>query len=248
MQNHQILGVDVGASGVKGAIIDVKNGELQSERLRLPTPRPADPAHLAETFAELVGEVGWSGAIGCGFPAIIKNGEARSAANISKAWIGQNVEELFSEVCGSPVYVINDADAAGLAEMRFGVGKEQKGVVVLVTIGSGLGSALFIDGQLVPNTEFGHLYLRNMVAEHFASNSTRKKYDLSWEAWGPRFNEYLEHLQRILTPDLFILSGGISKRFEEYKAYLNVDTPVVPARLLNNAGIVGAACHASESR
>lgn len=248
MQAHAILGVDVGASGVKGAIVDVRSGELLSERKRRPTPRPADPEHMSETFAALVDDLGWEGAIGCGFPAIVKDGVARSAANISEKWIGVNVEAAFSEASGQPVRVLNDADAAGLAEMRFGVGKGQAGVALLITIGSGLGSALFVDGKLVPNTEFGHVYLENMIAEHYASNSARKNYDLSWEVWGERFNEYLWHMQRLLSPNLFILSGGISKRFELYEEYLTVETPVRPARLLNNAGIVGAACFAGDER
>ncbi len=245
MQAYEVLGIDVGASGIKGAVIDTRSGELLSERRRLPTPRPADPDGMARTFADLTRELGWNGPIGCGFPAIIKHGIAHSAANISKEWIGRNVNVLLSEASGLAVEVLNDADAAGIAEMQFGVGKGQNGVVILVTIGSGLGSALFIDGQLVPNTELGHLHLRNMVAEHYASNSARKNLDLSWEVWGRRFNEYLLHLERLFTPDQFILSGGISKRFNNYEVYLSTKAPVTPARLLNNAGIVGAALHAA---
>lgn len=244
MQENLVLGVDVGASGIKGSIVDINAGELVSERLRLPTPKPSLPETMAETFQILVNELNWSGPVGCGFPAIVKNGVALSAANISKQWIGRDVSGLFSQSTGLPVYVVNDADAAGVAEMVHGAGKGKQGVVILITIGSGLGSALFIDGKLVPNTELGHLFLRNMVAEHYASNSARKNFDLSWEVWGRRFNEYLQHLERLFVPDMLILSGGISKRFKNYEQFLNTEAPVVPAHLLNNAGIVGAALNA----
>lgn len=241
MDDTMILGIDVGASGIKGAIVDVRSGELLTERVRLETPPAADPQSMAEIFRTLVRMHNWSGPIGCGFPAIIKKGVAHSAANIDRDWIGTNVEQLFSDASGCPVHVLNDADAAGIAEMQFGLGKGKEGVVLLITIGSGLGSALFVDGKLVPNTEFGHLIMHGQVAEHYASNNTRKQYDLSWEEWGGRFNEYLHHLVRLLSPDYIILGGGISKRFEEYAHFLDVETPVSPALLYNNAGAVGAA-------
>lgn len=244
MEYNTILGVDVGASGIKGAIVNLKNGELLSERKRLETPRPATPENMADTFGELVRSFDWTGPVGCGFPAVIKDGTARSAANIHESWIDTNVEEIFSQSSGCEVKVCNDADAAGVAEMSFGVGKGEKGVVILITIGSGLGTALFINGQLVPNTEFGHVFLHKMVAEHYASNTARKKYDLSWEKWGKRFNEYLLHIEKILNPHLIILGGGVSKRFEFYDQYIKVNSPVIPAKLLNNAGIVGAASYA----
>jgi polyphosphate glucokinase len=240
----QILGVDIGGSGLKGAIVDVISGELRSERIRLVTPKPSTPERMAETFLELVQKLNWSGPVGCGFPAIVRRGIAETASNIDKSWIGKNIETLFSEATGLQVAAVNDADAAGYAEMDFGQGKNQSGTVLLITIGSGIGTALFIDGKEVPNTEFGHLFMHNMIAEHYVSNSARKKHDLSWEKWGKRFNEYLHHLERLLSPDLFILGGGISKDFNNYAKYFNITTTVTPARLLNNAGIVGAAGYA----
>ena len=239
-----ILGVDIGGAGLKGAIVDVLSGELRSERIRLETPKPSTPERMTETFKELVQRLNWTGPVGCGFPAIVRHGVAHSASNIDKGWLGQNIETLFSEASGLSVAALNDADAAGYAEMDFGKGKGQGGSVLLITIGSGIGTALFVDGQEVPNTEFGHLIMHNMIAEHYVSNSARKKLDLSWEKWGKRFNEYLLHLERLLSPDLFILGGGISKDFDSYHKYLKVETPVTPAKLLNNAGIVGAAGYA----
>lgn len=244
MQEHYILGVDVGASGIKGGVVDTQSGTLLNERLRLETPLPATPEAMAETFAELVRLHEWKGPIGCGFPAIVKHGVAHSAANISPEWIGKNIIEIFSLACGCPVEVLNDADAAGLAEMRFGLGKRVGGTVVLITIGSGLGSALFIDGRLVPNTEFGHLFLHGQIAELYASNNARKRENLSWEEWGQRFNEYLVYIERVINPDLILLSGGASKQFDKYEPYLTVEVSVKPAQLLNAAGTIGAAVYA----
>ncbi|MCO6493994.1 MAG: ROK family protein [Phaeodactylibacter sp.] len=246
MQERKILGIDVGASGIKGAVVDIDSGELLNERIRLETPDPATPGAMAETFAELVRQHDWKGLVGCGFPSIIKNGVAYSAANISEDWIGKNVVEIFSLACGCPVEVLNDADAAGLAEMQFGLGQGEMGTVLLITIGSGLGSALFIDGHLVPNTELGHIFLKNQkrVAEQYASNNARKREDLSWEEWGIRFNEYLQSIERVLNPDLILLGGGTSKRFDKYEGYLDLRTPVKPAELLNAAGTIGAATYA----
>lgn len=240
MDDTRILGIDVGASGMKGAFVDAKTGELLTERVRLDTPQPANPISMADTFRTLVRMHNWAGPIGCGFPAIVKKGVARTAANIDPAWVGTSIERIFSDASDCPVHALNDADAAGLAEMQFGLGKGKEGVVLLITIGTGLGSALFNDGRLVPNTEFGHLLLNGKVAEHYASNKARQHLKLSWEEWGRRFNEYLKHLERLLAPDYIILGGGISKRFEEYADFIDVETPVSPALLYNNAGIVGA--------
>lgn len=247
MQAQQVLGVDFGASGIKGAVINVHTGELLTERLRFPTPNPSTPQEIAKVFRQLARDLAWEGSIGCGFPALIKKGVAFSAANIDKNWIGVNTEALFSEATGSPVFTLNDADAAGLAEMRFGKGRGMQGVVLLITIGSGLGTCLFVDGKMFPNTELGHLILKNRrEAEHYASNNARKRYKLSWEKWGKRFNEYLHYLDQLLSPDFIILGGGTSKSFELYQKYLSVSVPIAPATLLNNAGMVGAACYAWE--
>ena len=246
MQERRVLGVDVGASGIKGAVVDIETGQLLNERIRLETPDPATPEAMAEAFAELVRQHSWKGLVGCGFPSIIKGGVAFSAANISEKWIGTNVVEILSLASGCPVEVLNDADAAGMAEMQFGLGQGEMGTVLLITIGSGLGSALFIDGKLVPNSELGHIYLKGQkhVAEQYASNNARKREDLSWEEWGIRFNEYLETIERVFNPDLILLGGGTSKRFDKYDTYITVQTPIKPAELLNAAGTVGAAVYA----
>lgn len=247
MDNHKlVLGVDVGASGIKGGIVNTITGELLTERLKLETPHPATPDAIASTFSELVKLHDWKGLIGCGFPAIMKDGVARSAANIDPSCIGTNFEELLTEVAGMPVLTLNDADAAGIAEMRFGIGKGVRGVVLMITIGSGLGSGLFIDGKLVPNTELGHLFLNDMVAEHYASSNAKKKDDLSYDIWGARLNEYLVHVDRLFTPDLFMLGGGISRKFDKYKHLIDPKLNVKAAELRNRAGTVGAAIYARE--
>ncbi|RMF03375.1 MAG: ROK family protein [Bacteroidetes bacterium] len=248
MANQIVLGVDIGGSGIKGGLIDVKRGEMISERHRIPTPRPATPKAVAQTFKELVAHFDWQGPVGVGFPAIVHHGVAHSAANIDPAWIGQSIEAILSKASACDVHVLNDADAAGIAAMQYGVGKGEKGVVLMLTIGTGIGSALFIDGKLVPNTEFGHLYLKgdSKVAEKFVSNKAREIAQLEWEDWGVRLDTYLHHIDRLLTPDLVIIGGGGSKRFDKFKDKLTVDFRVVPAGLLNKAGAIGAAWYAWE--
>lgn len=244
MEKPKILGVDVGASGIKGAVVNINTGEFLTERLRLETPQPATPKAMANTFAELVRLLEWDGPIGCGFPSIVKKGVAQSAANIHKDWIGVDIEKIFSKASNNKVKVLNDADAAGIGEIMYGGVKDTAGTALLITIGSGLGSALFRDGQLIPNTEFGHIFFKGGIAEHYAANSVRKGKELDWEEWGTRLNEYLLHLDRILSPNLIILGGGVSKRFDKYAEYITVDTKVKTAKLLNNAGIAGAAYYA----
>jgi polyphosphate glucokinase len=245
---QQILGIDVGASGIKGAIVDLASGKLQGERFRVPTPQPSTPGAMAGAFAEIVEYFGHKGPVGCGFPSIVKAGTARTAANIDKSWIGTNIEKTFGEACGCPVFATNDADAAGVAEMRFGMGQGENGLVLLITIGTGLGSALFFKGQLVPNTEFGHLLWKHgRVAEAWCSSGARERLKISRREWADRFNEYLNHLELLFSPDLFILGGGESKFFEQYKHQLQTNARVVPAKLLNNAGIIGAAAYAAEN-
>ncbi|MCC6723594.1 MAG: ROK family protein [Saprospiraceae bacterium] len=249
MQTKNILGIDVGASGIKGAIIDLEKGELITERMKLATPKPATPAAVGEVIKELVAKIGYEGnLIGCGFPSIVKHGVAYSAANIDEAWIGTNIETVVSEATGKEVIAMNDADAAGLSEMRYGKGKGQKGTVMLITIGSGLGSALFINGHLVPNSEFGHLYLHGWVAEHYVSNTARKKYDMTWEGFGKRFNEYLLHVDRLMSPDLVILGGGISNEYKEFGKYIDKKLNVTTAAMFNHSGIIGAALYAYEAK
>jgi polyphosphate glucokinase len=240
-----IMGIDVGGSGIKGVPVDLETGELAGERYRLPTPEMAMPDEVADTVAAVVKNFNWQGPVGVGFPAVIRGGVVHTAANIHNSWINVNAEKLFSERTGNPVYVLNDADAAGLAEMRFGVGKErQHGVVIMITIGTGLGTVIFVDGKMVPNTELGHLEIRGKDAERRASDAARQRKEMSWDKWARRFNEYLNTLERLFWPDLFILGGGVSKVSEKFIPLLQLRTEVVPAVLLNQAGIVGAALYA----
>lgn len=237
----QVLGIDIGGSGIKGAPVDIEKGEMLTERCRIPTPQPAKPKPVAETVAEIVKYFKWDGPIGCGFPAAVQHGVTRTAANVSKKWIGTNAAALFSEATGCPVKVINDADAAGLAEMAFGAGRGRKGVVLLVTIGTGLGTSLFTDGVLLPNTELGHIEIKGIDAELMASDAARKRDDLTWEKWGERFNTYLTQMEKLLWPDLIILGGGVSKKHENFMPHLTVQAEIIAAEAFNEAGIIGAA-------
>lgn len=240
----EILGIDVGGSGIKGAPVDVFEGEMTGDRYRIPTPKGAKPDDVAQIVGRIARHFAWHGPIGCGFPAAIQKGVARTAANIDDTWIDTDVDDLFSEATGGcPVRVINDADAAGLAEMRFGAGKGVDGVVLIITIGTGLGTALFTDGRLVPNTELGHIEIDGEDAELRASDAARKREDLSWQEWAVRFDRYLRTMSKLFWPDLIILGGGASKRkkMKKYADYLTVQTEVVPAQLRNEAGIIGAA-------
>ena len=245
MNDHIVLGIDVGGTAIKGALIDVEKGEQITERLRLPTPQPSKPEAMAGVVREIVKEFKWEGKpIGCGFPAIVKNGVALSAANIDSSWIDTNIEKVFGKATGCPVFALNDADAAGIASMHFGDGKGVMGIVLLITIGSGLGSALFHDGVLIPNTELGHLYLGGRIAEHYASAKARELDDLTWREWGKRFNKFLRHLERLFSPDLFLLGGGGSNKYDDFADRIKVKSPVKPDRLFNRAGLIGAAYYA----
>lgn len=237
----EILGVDIGGSGIKGAPVDTRTGVLLEPRYRIPTPDKAKPNPVAEAVGVLADHFEWSGLIGCGFPAAIRNGHPVTAANINNGWIGINANELFYEFTGCRVMVINDADAAGLAEMKFGAGIGRKGTVILVTIGTGLGTSLFVDGKLLPNAELGHIEIKGKDAEEKATDAARKREKMSWKKWAGYFDRYLVTLERLLWPDLFILGGGVSKKHESFIHYLSVQADVLPAQLLNNAGIVGAA-------
>lgn len=237
----EILGIDIGGSGIKGAPVKTSAGTFLASRRRIVTPEGAKPADVAKVVEKLAKHFAWQGPIGCCFPASIQHGVARTAANVDESWIGTNIEQLFAEVTGCPVRVLNDADAAGLAEMRFGAGKGVSGLVLIVTIGTGLGTALFTDGVLVPNTELGHIEMNGQDAELQAADSARKREDLSWEAWARRFDQYLQAMKALLWPDLIILGGGASKKLDKFECYLTVDVPIVPAATLNDAGIIGAA-------
>lgn len=236
-----ILGIDIGGSGIKGATVNIETGEMLTPRQRIPTPQPPRPETIAEVVAQVTKLFSWNGPIGCGFPAVIRNGVAYTAANVSKKWIGTDAASLFSAATGCPVCVVNDADAAGLAEMTFGAGRGRMGVVLIVTVGTGLGTALFTDGHLVPNTELGHIELGGQEAEAYASDAARKREKLTWKKWGKRFNLYLNMLEKLLWPDLIILGGGTSKEFEAFRPEIHVQAEIVPAQMLNEAGIIGAA-------
>ena len=229
----QILGVDIGGTGIKGAVVETDNGEMLTERHRILTPQSGKPRPIANTVKEIVDHFQWTGPIGCGFPAAIRQGVVLTASNIHKTWIGTNVESLFTETTGCLVKVINDADAAGLAEMTFGAGKDHEGVVLLITIGTGLGTVLFTKGQLLPNAELGHIEIECLDAEKKASDAARKREKLSWKQWGKRFNTYLSHLEALLWPDLIILGGGSAKKYDRFSEYIKIQTPVVVAEFLN---------------
>jgi polyphosphate glucokinase len=238
----QVLGIDIGGTGIKAAPVDVEKGTLVAERVKLATPHPAQPDAVADVVRELVKEFGWTGRAGITFPGVVTGGTIRSAANLDKAWIGLDGRELFGKVTGLSVTVLNDADAAGMAEVKFGAGAGQMATVLMLTLGTGIGSALFIDGILVPNTEFGHIEIRGKDAEKRASELVREEEDLSWGKWAGRVDEYLLHMEALLSPDLIIIGGGISKKSDKFLPRLTgLRARVVPAAMLNNAGIIGAA-------
>ena len=236
-----VYGIDVGGSGIKGAPVDTQTGKLVAERIRVKTPRPATPEAIVATAVEVVRRSRWDGPVGCGFPAVVKDGVVRTAANIDEAAIGFDLQGRLEQDLGNPVRVINDGDAAGLAEMRWGAGRGIEGVVLMLTLGTGIGTSLFVEGRLVPNTELGHIEIRGQDAEHRAADSARKREDLSWREYAERLDEYLHRIEDLLWPDLIVIGGGISKKAEKFLPHLTARTRVVPAQMLNEAGIAGAA-------
>jgi polyphosphate glucokinase len=245
MQLDTILGIDIGGSGLKGAIVDIRTGKFVSEKFRIPTPKPATTEAVAATVKEIVAHFNWQGPIGCGVPAIVRNGITLSAANIDKSFVGADVQKIFSQASGCNVVVLNDADAAGIAELHFGAAGTQDGTIIMLTLGTGIGSALFTNGTLIQNTEFGHLKFEDSIAEKYCSDGTRKKEDLSWKDYAKRLNKYLQHLELLFSPDLILLGGGGSKHFEKFEDAIELNyTKVMPATLLNDAGIIGAAYYA----
>ncbi|HLR99694.1 ROK family protein [Mycolicibacillus parakoreensis] len=236
------FGVDVGGSGIKGGIVDLNTGQLVGDRFKLPTPQPATPPAVARTVAAVVRELDWDGPLGVTYPGVVKNGQVRTAANVDKGWIGANVRDVIgAELPGQDVTVLNDADAAGLAEVRFGAGREHSGVVVLLTFGTGIGSAVIHDGVLLPNTEFGHIDVGGKEAEHRAAASVKERKDWSYAKWARQVSKVLAAIEKAIWPDLFIAGGGISRKAHKWLPLLDSDTPVVAAALQNTAGIVGAA-------
>jgi len=237
----EILGIDVGGSGIKGAVVDTEKGELITERYRIPTPQPPKPGPMIETIEAIITHFEWDGPVGCGFPAAVKNEIVKTASNIDDSWIGINAAALIKEKTGCPTHLVNDVDAAGFAEVEFGAGRDCFGTIFMAAFGTGIGTALFHNQQLVPNTELGHIPMHGMAAENYAANSIRENEGLSWEQWGGRVNEYLQLIELLFWPDLIIIGGGVSKDFEEYRTFLDLQTEVVPAESRNHAGIIGAA-------
>jgi polyphosphate glucokinase len=236
-----MLGIDIGGSGIKGAPVNLQTGDLLAERVRIKTPKKAEPEPVAEVVRKIAQSFDWKGPIGIGFPAPIKSGVTLMAANVSPKWVGVNADDLFTRVTGCDCRMINDADAAGLAEMSFGAGRGQPGTVIMITLGTGIGSAIFYRGALLPNTEFGHMEINGKDAEYRASDAARQREDLSWKKYAKRLDRYLLMMEKLFWPDLFIVGGGISKESEKFLPKLTIETPIVPAQLLNEAGIVGAA-------
>ncbi|HWN64012.1 MAG TPA: ROK family protein [Streptosporangiaceae bacterium] len=236
------LGIDIGGTGIKAAPVDVTTGKLLADRLKVDTPRPALPDQVADQVKELTTAFNWSGPVGITFPGVVIGGVTGTAANLDPAWIGLNTAEFLGKATGNLVRVMNDADAAGVAEMTFGAGVGEQGTVLMLTFGTGIGSALFIKGILVPNTEFGHVEIRGRDAEERASERAKNLHDLSWSKWAEHVDEYLKHIEALLSPDLIIVGGGVSRQSEKWVPRLTgIRARIVPAAMLNDAGIVGAA-------
>lgn len=238
----KLLGIDVGGSGIKGAIVETKTGELLTERHRIPTPSPSTPQNVARTISKLVDHFNYDGVVGCGFPTVMVRGKSLTYGNIHPDWQGTDVKKLFKKATGLDFVIMNDADIAGFAELKFGEAKEKKGMVIILTIGTGIGSGVFYNGRLVPNIEMGRLLGPDEKPfEFWAGDKARKDQKLEWDAWGKRFNYFLKHIKRTFTPDHYILGGGASNKYDLYKDQITVDVPISLAKFRNNAGIVGAA-------
>lgn len=243
----KVLGIDVGGTGIKGAIVDLDSGELLTDRIKLKTQKPATPKSVLRQVKELIDRLGYKGDLmGIGFPSVIKNGKSLTAANIDPSWIDFDIQAFFKKELGKKVVILNDADAAGLAEFTYSKSISREGLTIFLTIGTGIGSAVFYNGVLIPNTEFGHVKFRKTYAEKYVSNYAREVNDLSWEKWGKELNVYLKHIEFILRPDAFILGGGVSKKLHKYQKFLTTDTPISSATLLNQAGVIGAAIAADK--
>lgn len=245
----EILGIDVGGSGIKGALVDLETGELTTPRFRIPTPKPSKPEAVAKVIQRIAKHFKYTGPVGCGFPTLVHHGVARLHSNLDPAWVGTDIPALFEKQCGMPFVVINDADAAGVAEMEHGAGKDNKGVVIMITIGTGLGSGFFVNGKLVPNFELGRLgRKKKQIWEKYAADSIRTAEKLTWVQWAKRFNQYLQHIDMLFSPDLIILGGGASKKMKLFEKHIKagVKADIVAAQTQNEAGIIGAAMAAKE--
>tara|TARA_B100000768_G_scaffold59340_1_gene57371 strand:+ start:8453 stop:9199 length:747 start_codon:yes stop_codon:yes gene_type:complete len=242
-----ILGIDIGGTGIKGAIVDSETGELISERLRVPTPQPATPENVSNTMKVFMKSFEWKGPVGVSFPTIIKNGKAMHFGNLDPSWELTQIDTLFKSITNNNYYVVNDADAAAMGVMEFGVGKNKMGLVITITLGTGIGSGVFFNGQLLSNFELGRMYGRKGdIMEYFAADSARKREDWSFKSWGKRVNFFLKHIENTFNPDLLIIGGGISKKMDKFEAFININTPIKAAELKNNAGIIGAAIFAKK--
>lgn len=241
------LGVDIGGSGIKGALVDTKTGELKSDRLRFDTPKNSTPENMAKTVSQLVSSFDYDGRIGCCFPAVIHQGKARTAGNIDDGWLETHVAQTFTDATGHEFVVLNDADAAAVAEMQLGAGVDLEGKVLTLTVGTGIGSGMFYNGTLVPNLEIGWMPSdKGLPMERYAGDRARKVNDLSWDEWGKRFNYFLKKTHRVFMPDHYILGGGVSKKYDRFEHRIKVETPIHIARFRNNSGIIGAAMRAAE--
>ncbi len=242
-----MLGIDIGGTGIKGAIVDIKKGELVTERIKIKTPQPATPEAVIATVKELVTQFAWKGKIGCGFPAAVKHEIVKTASNIDASWVGVNAAKEIKKVTGCDAHLLNDVDAAGHGEVAFGAGKGHHGTIIMAAFGTGIGTAIFTEGRLVPNSELGHLRLHGKIAEHYTANSSREKENLDWDTFGSRVNEYLQRLEFLFWPDMIIIGGGVSKKYDNYCHKFQLECDVAPATLRNNAGIIGAALSAAET-
>jgi len=243
----KILGIDIGGSGIKAAIVDTKTGNLLTERHRIPTPKPATPESVSKTVKEMIAHFNWKKEVGCSFPTTIVDGKCIHSGNLSEKWLNVKVDKLFKKECKLPFYVSNDADLAGLAEVNLGAGKNEKGVTIVITIGTGIGSGLFFNQKLIPNLELGKmLHTDGKIIEHFTADSVRKREDLSLKQWAIRFDSLLNYTRIVFSPSLIILGGGISKKYDKFKEYLTTDVTVKVAEFKNNAGIIGAAMYAKQ--
>jgi len=242
----EILGIDIGGSGIKGAIVDTETGNLITERHRILTPKPATPEKVANAIQKIIRHFNWTGDVGCGFPTPLQHGKCLTGGNLHETWKGVQVDALFAEKTGNEYSIVNDADAAGLSEISFGAGKGKKGTVIMITLGTGIGSGVFLDGKLLPNTELGHvLYKNGEIFEKYAADSVRKKENLTRKEWGKRLHKYFKHINLLLSPDLFIVGGGASKKLGKFVNHIRIDTPIVAAEAENEAGIIGAAMAAN---
>ncbi|MDT0622296.1 polyphosphate--glucose phosphotransferase [Croceitalea vernalis] len=238
----ELLGIDIGGTGIKGALVNAETGEMLTKRFRIPTPTSRKPQEMAEVIKQIANHFNYNGPVGCGFPTIVKNGVCMSAGNLDESWVGVNIDELLTTVTGRECTVVNDADAAGYASMNYGIGKGREGLVIMITIGTGLGSGAFYNGHLLPNFELGQIpYKKYKKIELWAAASAKEREDLTFEKWGKRFNKFLKLVETIVAPDLIIVGGGTSKKWNEFNQYIDIETEVVKAELMNHAGIIGAA-------